>query len=261
MKINKVSMNTGWKILWKAWDLATVNYKLSLLLSFIILLDISLDLIILFITNTTLNSFLGWSTFLSEDEIWLVEVIKVIITSLIMSLITIVYTICSFHWERGEPYSMKKILADLMDKKIMKPLLPLIAVSFLLYCGYRIDLVIKSPESISGSIFASMIYNSFFNLILSSIHFILIFIYPILYFNPEIGFKKSFIKSLQGILKNTLPFTFGLILFAIFGFICFIFLVIPYIFVTTPVSICFYYLWYRVIFEDLTFDEEACQDS
>ena len=208
-KINRVPLGIGWEILWKAWDLIKVNYNLSVLISFFYFLLITLPSVI---TET---------------------VISQIFASLLTPIFCIIFTICSFHWEKGEPYSLTEIFNDLKDKKIMKPLLPVIISHFLL----------------DMAMYYGMTYIVF-------IYPFIFFCYPILFFNTEMDFKKALLKSFQGFLINFFPGIICGLLWLLLFIICLLCLVLPVIFVALPVGFSSSYLLYRVIFEDLKLESD-----
>ena len=243
-QINKAPLGIGWEILWKAWDLAKVNYKLSVLISFIIFL---LLIIIPFIIGFIIGALGEVVNFSSENAQVISQIFGIIIGSFIAAIVPLIYTICAFHWEKREPYSLTKILADLKDKKIMRSFLPVITVFFLLSSGPGIIGILNDTMTAPVLAFTVLTY---------PLLFVFNFCYPLLFFKPETGLGGAFIKSLQGILKNILPLIIGLILVGLLLIICAICLVLPIILIAAPVYISFYYLWYRVIFEDLKLESD-----
>ena len=242
-QINKVSLGVGWDIIWKAWDMAKVNYGLSVLISFIISFLFLIPVVREVVIGLTNNVFS--EVIFSENVQVMGRIFEFIVSSFTTALVPVVYVICAFHWEKGEPYSLRQIIADLKDKKNIKLFFPVVSVSFFL-----------SFVSWVLNILDNMVLTYIFTIITSMFTILLNFCYPILFFKPEIGLGKALVKSLQGTLKNILPFVIGLILMGFLLIVCAICLLLPVILVSAPVSISFYYLWYRVIFEDLKLESD-----
>lgn len=103
--------------------------------------------------------------------------------------------------------------------------------------------------------------------ILMSLYYIIIS--ALLYFSLAIivfqnkSLKESISISFNAVLKNFFPLIVSGILVCVFGIICMILLVIPFIFVFLPILIPFQFIVYATIFEDLnlplTFEKK--QDS
>lgn len=249
-QINKVPLGIGWEILWKAWDMAKVNYRLSVLISVIIFPLLLIPSIIGFVMGFTNIILLG--EIISSANVHVInQIFGIIIVSFITALVPVFHTICAFHWEKRELYSLMEILSDLKDKKNIKLFFPVVTVSFLLSSLSGIIGIFNNMAAIND-----MVLTYIFTIPISMFMFILIFCYPILFLKPEMGLVRAFIQGLQGILKNILPFIIGFILMVFLFVACAICLLLPVILVAMPVSVSFYYLWYRVIFEDLKLESD-----
>ncbi len=218
IKVNKIDGDVVWEMMFKAWELARVNYALVVGL-------IALEFLLIF--PSSLVPYLG---------------------SLLNSVIGFLFLLMFFKgfsgWEKGESLKFANLTEVYKNKERMAAIYPLLGV-------YIFTNIISAGLISLGSLGTGLSF-----LFLTPVSIVLTMSLPILFFNyQKIDFKDEIRLAVQGLLKNVGAFFIGLFLVVAMFVLSTVFLVLPVFLIAIPVFMGYQYLWYRCVYEGLTFAE------
>lgn len=221
MKVNKISVDDVWEMIWKAWELARVNYSLTLLV------------VLLYIIIMACGSIPG---------------VGFVLTSFVTIFLPLVGLIVGKEWENGRPGSVDFIVNKIKDKETLNQMKPIMIFYFVfsLLSGALNQFEAASTMGLIGISFVT-----------TTVSVITGVAYALLYFNKETRMGQAFELAVQGCLKNFFPLFIGGILLAVISAISMLLLILPFFLITLPIFTIYNYLWYRLVYEDLTFKVEG----
>jgi hypothetical protein len=216
-EIRKTSHDEVWAMFLKSWELARVNYPLTLTLSFFLVLSCSLSAI----------PFIG-----------------AFISGVALALAPMVFLLAGRQWEQGNASDLKTLMAPLQDQPLRQRMMPLIILQ---------TTTMALPVLI-GQVPTLNLLFGWIGLLTLPLSLVLLVAYPILYFQPDVKLEQCLSLAIEGISKNLAAFVVAaLILFALLTLSALLF-VIPLIAIGLPVLFMFQYLWYRVVYEQLVIE-------
>ncbi len=213
--IRRITVDDVWPMLLKSWDLVKFNYGLTLVICIV----------------------LAFGAFLSS-----LPIVGALIGGLLSAYAPLVFLKAAFEWENGRESDANELIATIKSKELFDHMFPLIIIQLALYAA---------PVLIAQIPFLNILFGwiGFFTFPITCVVGVA---YPILYFNRDVPYQKSLALALDGIIKNIGPFLVGLCILVALLVVSTILLVIPLFLVGLPVLFVYQYIWYRVIYENLT---------
>ncbi len=221
LKVHRITADDSWELLWAGWNLARVNYPLTLGLALCFFLVACFSAI---------------------------PIVGPVITAVITTVAPLAYLKACHEWENGNKSSFSELMAVYKNQEIIKALLPLLFF----------QLALSALQALVSAIPAFGYLTGFVTLIFFPLSIVASYAVPILYFNHKnMNLQKSLRLSFEGIIKNMIPFTILGFLVIVIGLVGVLSLMIGLILVALPIYMTITYLWYRAVFEGLEFDKNT----
>lgn len=217
IQVHKISTETAWEILWKAWAMVKVNYWLCVgLVIFIWLLNILTQI-------PFFGPFLGG----------LVSITGALLGVRLAEAL-----------EKGNPSSFNEVMS-VLDGNVFNHFIPLIilqtGLSFLLTFIFNLDTLILRWQLAFIVIGLSMT---------------LTMAVPLMYYHKSIDIKKAISLTVEGLIKNIFTHIVLALLTIALIMICAMFLLLPFFFIAMPITLMVNYLWYRTVFDGLKLESK-----
>ncbi len=218
VRVNKISSDTVWEMLWKGWALAKVNYSLSLLT-------------VLFVMVVM--------TFLS-----VIPGLGELAAAIFRCVIPIIYLVLCQKWEKGEPGSFDDVIQIFKDKETFLHLFPMFGLSFAV--AILVTFFDNALPPASAVIFGLFIASPMAVIIPIAI--------TVMYFNRELDWIEALRVSTKGLWVNAIPFAVEMVLVMVLFVLSTLALVLPLFLIALPTLMTLQYLWYRLVHEDLVLE-------
>lgn len=219
IKVHRITPDDSWEMLWKAWDLARVNYTLTLTLVF------------LFFIGALFSA---------------IPLIGPLVAGVVTALAPLVFLNACSYWEQGEKSDFSQVMSVYKDQKKLNALLPLLGLQFFLAVIPGLVGLIPILAFIGGIL----------SLITIPLSIVISIAIPILFFNyKDMDYMEALTLATRGSLKNFFPLFVLVTIICFLGFLSLLAMVVGIIFVALPVYMTTPYLWYRAVYEGLEFEK------
>lgn len=217
-KINKISVDVVWEMIWRGWEISRVNYPLTIGIVFIFFFGMMFGAI----------PFVG-----------------PIITAALATAFPLVFLTACSHWEKNNGSNLNEIMAVFKRNDLIQAMTPLLAINFAL----------GAVPGVAAQIPFLATITTMFSFAIFPLSILLNLAVPIFFFNyKSMTVQKSITLAVEGLGKNIVPFIVGGILLMAITVFSAIALVLPLLLVGIPILMTYQYLWYRVVYEDLVLE-------